>query len=372
MNSLSALFISTAILTAPLLASAGVPMVIPPTPLIHTQEPSATGESGSVTEAEQQDDQDRERAYHIPLVLNESVEEQLAFFTTRGRSAFQYWLRQSARYISMMKTIFKEYNLPEDLVYVAMIESGFNMQAVSPKKAVGPWQFMSPTGRDYGLNIDQWVDERRDPIKSTHAAAAYLKDLYNMFGSWPLALASYNAGQATVKGAMLRAQSFDFWDLTASRHIATETCTYVPRYMAALVIAKDPVTYGFMAPGNEPFEYDEVVVKKSTHIRDIANFAGCTQQEIKELNPELVRQSTPPTNYIVRIPPGTKEIYESRYATSAQKQRTRQAKIKAVRNALLISRLAPDPVEYKLSAKPQVNIVPRFAAQLSGKGSYYE
>jgi membrane-bound lytic murein transglycosylase D len=192
-----------------------------------------------------------------------------------------------------MKDIFKEKNLPEDLVYVAMIESGFNPYAVSWAKAVGPWQFMPATGKLYGLKIDWWIDERKDPIKSTMAAAEHLKDLHNLFGSWPLALASYNAGAGKVQRAVLRARSDDFWDLKASRYIRKETKNYVPKYMAATILAKNPEAYGFSINSIEPFNFDEVVVDQSTDLRLIARCADCTYEEVKELNPEIKRWVTP-------------------------------------------------------------------------------
>ncbi len=248
-----------------------------------------------------------EKPYSIPMVLNESVENHLEYFKTRGRDVFQKWLDRSARYIPVMKDIFREKNLPEDLVYVAMIESGFNPYAVSWARAVGPWQFMPQTGKLYGLKIDWWVDERKDPIKSTHAAAEHLKDLHNLFGSWPLAMASYNAGAGKVQRAVLRTRSEDFWDLKASRYIRRETKNYVPKYMAATIIAKNPDSYGFIVQPDDLFEYDEVILTESTDLRLAARCAGTSYEVIKELNPELKRWVTPPdaTNYVLRVPKGT-------------------------------------------------------------------
>ncbi len=286
--------------------------ILSPTPIMPLQEGPLL-DIPSVTTLEAADTSD-EKSFHIPLILNHSVESQIEYFTTRGRSVFQSWLNRSARYLSTMKKIFREYNLPEDLVYVAMIESGFNPQAVSPKKAVGCWQFMMATAREYGLNADRWVDERRDPIKSTRAAAAHFKDLYNLFGSWLMALASYNAGMGTMQGAALRAGSDDFWELSAARFIRMETQEYVPRYMAALIIAKNPVAYGFTAPGDKPLEYDEVIVHNSMDLRRIADYTGSSCKDIQELNPELLQLRTPKNRYVLRIPRGTKNAYHQRVA----------------------------------------------------------
>jgi membrane-bound lytic murein transglycosylase D len=269
------------------------------------------------------DDTVEEKPYQIPMILNDSVENHLEYFKTRGREVFQRWLDRSARYIPVMKDIFREKNLPEDLVYVAMIESGFNPYAVSWAKAVGPWQFMPATGKLYGLKIDWWIDERKDPIKSTLAAAEHLKDLRNLFGSWPLALASYNAGAGKVQRAVLRSRSEDFWDLKASRYIRKETKNYVPKYMAATIIAKNPEAYGFAVAGYEPFKYDEVVIEESTDLRLVARCAGCTYEEIKELNPEIKRWVTPPqySRYTLRIPAGKKEGFLTNYAAIPLEQK---------------------------------------------------
>jgi len=269
------------------------------------------------------DEAAEEKPYHIPMILNDSVENHLEYFKTRGRDSFQRWLDRSALYIPVMKDIFREKNLPEDLVYVAMIESGFNPYAVSWAKAVGPWQFMPATGKLYGLKIDWWIDERKDPIKSTMAAAEHLKDLHNLFGSWPLALASYNAGAGKVQRAVLRTRSDDFWDLKASRYIRKETKNYVPKYMAATIIAKNPGAYGFSITSIGPFKSDEVVVGQSTDLRLIARCADVTYEEIKELNPELKRWVTPPqyANYVLRIPTGRKDTFLANYAAITAEQK---------------------------------------------------
>jgi membrane-bound lytic murein transglycosylase D len=266
-----------------------------------------------------------DKPYQIPMILNESVENHLEYFKTKGRDVFQKWLDRSARYIPVMRDIFRQKNLPEDLVYVAMIESGFNPYAVSWADAVGPWQFMSQTGKLYGLRIDWWVDERKDPVKSTSAAAEHLKDLHNLFGSWPLALASYNAGAGKVQRALLRTRSEDFWDLKASRSIRRETKNYIPKYMAATIIAKNPEAYGFMVQPMEPFAFDEIVITESTDLRLIARCAGTTFETIKELNPELKRWATPPddTHYVLRIPKGTREAFVAAFAAVPADQKIR-------------------------------------------------
>jgi membrane-bound lytic murein transglycosylase D len=263
------------------------------------------------------------KPYNIPMVLNDSVENHLEYFKTRGRDVFQIWLDRSARYIPMMKQIFREKNLPEDLVYVAMIESGFNPYAVSWCRAVGAWQFMPATGKLYGLKIDWWIDERKDPIKSTNAAAEHLKDLHNLFGSWPLALASYNAGAGKVQRAVLKTRSDDFWDLKASRYIKPETKNYIPKYMAATIIAKNPEDYGFTVNAVDPYKFDEVVIEESTDLRLIARCAGCTYQDIKDLNPEIKRWVTPPNydRYTLRIPSGKKEMFLANYAAIPPEQK---------------------------------------------------
>jgi Transglycosylase SLT domain len=254
-------------------------------------------------------------------ILNDSVENHLEYFTLNGRVTFQRWLDRSARYLPLMRDIFREKNLPEELAYLAMIESGFDPYAVSRAQAVGPWQFMPATGRYYGLRINRWVDERKDPVKSTRAAAQHLTDLYDLFDSWPLALAAYNAGAPKVQRALLRAPSGEFRDLNLSRYLRKETKQYVPRYMAAAIIARDPEAYGFSVANDGPFTYDEVTVDNSTDLRLIGRWLGCTQKEIRGLNPELQQGATPPGSpYVLRLPKGARETLLIRFVAADTKR----------------------------------------------------
>jgi membrane-bound lytic murein transglycosylase D len=254
--------------------------------------------------------------YDVPIVLNASVESHLDYFNTKSRDRFQLWLNRSGRYVPLMTQIFRENGLPEDLVFVSLIESGFNPYAYSRSHAVGAWQFMKGTGRKYGLRIDRYIDERRDVVKSTHAAAAYLKDLYAMFNSWPLALASYNGGEGRVGRAMKRTNAEDFWDLRATRHLHPETRNYVPKFMAATIIAKNPGKYGFAPEYDKPLVYDEVVITRPTDLRVLAKVASVTYGELKHLNPEL-RQGVTPLgykDYRLKLPVGTKAVFEQNFS----------------------------------------------------------
>jgi membrane-bound lytic murein transglycosylase D len=250
--------------------------------------------------------------FDIPIVINSKVEQFIQYFQTTARRAFSNWLARSEKYIPIMRNLLKENGLPEDLVYLALIESGFNPHAYSRSKASGPWQFIYPTGKRYGLKTDWWIDERRDPEKSTMAAAKYLKDLYDLFECWYLAAAGYNAGEGKIATAMKRYQTEDFWELTKHRYLKQETKDYVPQMIAAALIAKDPEKYGFIGiEYQEPLRYDKVKVPEVTDLRLIAKVCEVTVEEIKELNPELSRWCTPPhfSDYEIKIPFGKKELF---------------------------------------------------------------
>ena len=207
----------------------------------------------------------------------------------------------------MIRSVLRSRDLPEELAYTAMIESGFNPLAVSRAGAKGMWQFMAATARQYGLRVDQWIDERLDPEKSTVAAASYLRDLYNMFGSWTLAQAAYNAGEVKVTRAMRATGSSDFWTLARTNHLRTETKEFVPQIHAATMIGLDPSRYGFEFNEPNPMDVDHVMVPPSTDLRRLATTSGVTIETLRSLNPVLVRAITPPGgNWNLRVPVGSR------------------------------------------------------------------
>jgi membrane-bound lytic murein transglycosylase D len=254
----------------------------------------------------------KETDFDIPIVINEKVEQFIHYFQTIRRDRFVTWLARSGRYIPVMKKLLKEHGLPEDLVYMAFIESGFDPYAYSRSKAVGPWQFISLTGKRYGLRVNWWVDERRDPEKSTIAAAKYLKDLYETFACWYLAAAGYNAGEYKIVKAMKRYRTEDFWKLTEVRYLKRETKNYVPLMIAAALVAKEPEKYGFAdVEYQEPLRYEKVKVPELTSLSLVAKACGTSLEEIKDLNPELRRGVTPPneTDYEIKIPSSMKGLF---------------------------------------------------------------
>ena len=254
----------------------------------------------------------------IPLTLNNKVTYFIAYFQTSARDVFARWLSRSERYIPMMKQVLRKERLPEDLVYLAMIESGFSPHAYSVASAVGPWQFMSGTGKRYALRIDPWIDERRDPLKSTVAAAMYLKELYGLFNKdWYLAAAGYNAGENKILRAIEMYDSKDFWRLSRGTYLKRETRDYVPKLLAAAIIAKEPAKYGFADVAYlSPIELDTVIIPSRTDLELVAKICDVPYQTIRDLNPELRRWCTPPDypNYALKIPKGKKAIFETGYA----------------------------------------------------------
>ncbi len=253
--------------------------------------------------------------YDMPIILNDRVRASIKYFQTDAREAFKRYYSRSTKFLPMIHEIFRSYGLPEDLAYLALVESGYNTKAYSWAKAAGLWQFISSTGKLYGLKRSWWYDERRDAVKSTHAAAKYLKWLYKRYGDWELAMAAYNAGPGKVSRTMKRDKTSDYWKL---RHLRRETKNYIPLYMAATIICKNPRKYGFNPDEIEfqdPLEHDVVVIDKTLALKDVAKAVGASEKELLELNSELLRKHTPPKakRYNLKIPKGTKVIFAAAY-----------------------------------------------------------
>ena len=246
----------------------------------------------------------------IPIIRDQKVDGHIRYFHIAIRDRFEQWLIRLAHYKPHVERIFSEFNLPNDLVFLSLVESGFNPHAYSRARATGPWQFMKGTAKLYGLRVDRYVDERRDPIKSTVAAARYLRDLYDLFGTWPLAMAAYNAGEGKVMRALRKARAEDYWEIARTKHIRRETKEYVPRFMAAAIIAKNPVQYGFSDESPPLFEFEEMVIERAIPLQTLSEVSGVSLVELRRLNPELRLGITPPDDrhYILKVPVGTKEL----------------------------------------------------------------
>ncbi|MFZ5447485.1 MAG: transglycosylase SLT domain-containing protein [Thermodesulfobacteriota bacterium] len=255
---------------------------------------------------------DHQVKFDVPIQMNKQVRAYLVYFSTERKAVITRYLARSTRYLPMIQEIFQEAGLPEDLAYLAMIESGFNNKAYSPAAACGMWQFIKGTGLRYGLVIDSYVDERRDPEKATRAAAKYLLDLYKQFGSWYLAAASYNCGEGRVQRELNQSNHKNFWELSANMCLPTETKNYVPQMIAATIIAKNPEKFGFKnVPYLPPLKVDKVKVNETTSLTAAAVAVNVPKEELAALNPELLRGITPPgtPSYNLNLPANSKELF---------------------------------------------------------------
>ena len=285
----------------------------PPTTLQGVRGPRADDELLDLVEK----DLDRafeQRAESRPLEFSKAVIENskvryfVNYFSGNGKSYFEKILARSGKYLPMISRVLREEGLPEELAYLALIESGFIANATSIHGAVGLWQFLPTTARQYGLRIDRWVDERRDPVKSTRAAAAYLKDLHDYFGRWYLATAAYNAGQGAIDRAMQRTGAKDFWSLSRKSQLSEETRNFVPKFVAVTLIATNLQKYGFTDILYErPLEYEEVEIETPLKLATVAELAGAEFASIRELNPALLRSATPPGDkkFWLKLPDGS-------------------------------------------------------------------
>ena len=248
----------------------------------------------------------------LPLMMTDQVAGYINYFSTRGHGTLERGLTRSGRYREMIQRTFREEGVPQDLIYLAQAESGFHPYAVSRAGARGIWQFMASRARAYDLHRDTWTDDRQDPEKSTRAAARHLKDLYNQFGDWYLAMAAYNSGPGTVQSAVKRTGYADFWELYRRNVLPKETRNYVPIIVAVTIMAKNPAQYGLddIVPDRE-LAYDTVKINYSVDLRLVAECVGATSEELQELNPGLLRMTTPKGRFDLHLPAGTGEKYQA-------------------------------------------------------------
>jgi len=265
------------------------------------------GLSGEDLRAEQEQVRvaEHDTTFDLPIDLNDKVLAWVRLFSTERKGFVEGALSRGTRYLPMVRQIFAEEGIPTDLAYLAVVESGFKNSAKSRAKAVGMWQFIRSTGRIYGLTGNAWVEERMDPVKAARASARYLKNLYNSCGDWYLALVGYNAGPLTTERAIDNLGTKNFWDMARSRWLRNQTKNYVPEILAAILIGHFPERYGLNVVSMPPFVYETVEVDNMTSLSVLARFAGTDVEALKDLNPELLRASTPPGRYTLRIPPGT-------------------------------------------------------------------
>lgn len=255
-----------------------------------------------------------DRDGHLPLILNKRVERMISLLSERKHKEFQLWLDRYAQYASTIRPILASYGLPEELIFLAMIESGLNPKAYSYAHAVGPWQFIYSTGKRYDLKRDWWVDERRDMIKSTHAGAQYLKDLHDEFDNWYLAMAAYNTGEARIRRTIRREGHRDYWRMIT---LPRQTRNYVATVIAAAIIGQDPERYGFTIKELEQWEFETINVPRSLDLDKIARNLNVNYAELKAINPELRQGVTPPRKapYPLRVPVGKGDIDPKKLAS---------------------------------------------------------
>ena len=249
--------------------------------------------------------------HDLPLTVNDAVLAYLNYFKTpRGSAIVETGLRRAGRYREMVRRVLKEEGLPQDLIYLAQAESAFLPQAVSKAGARGMWQFMSFAGRKYGLQKTWWVDERQDPEKATRAAARDLRDLYDQFGDWYLAMAAYNSGAGAVQHAVERTGYADFWELYHRNVLPKETMNYVPIILALTLISKDPARYGIEFDAEPPLEADKVKPGQAIDLRLVAETIDTDLESLRSMNPELLRLVTPPDpEFVLSLPEGTAERF---------------------------------------------------------------
>lgn len=253
----------------------------------------------------------------LPLVSNDLVDGVITYFQNRGQGFIENILRRIGKYQPMISAVLQKEGVPQELIYLAAAESAFNPFAISRMRCVGIWQFSRGTGRLYGLKENAWVDEREDPVKETEAAARHLKDLYQTFGDWYLAMAAYDSGPLTVQRAIERTGYADFWDLRRLHALPTETENYVPIFLATALIGKNPKAFGFDVTPDPPIEADHVKVSVPTNLHLVADLINHPAEELIQLNPSLRRWTTPANDpdFVLNLPAGTGDTFEQAIAS---------------------------------------------------------
>ncbi len=277
----------------------------------------------------------------VPLIQNRFVTNSLVYYTLKRPEVMELWLKRSEVYMPMIQRILKEEKVPEELAYLAFIESGLNPTARSWAAAAGMWQFIAATGRVYGLEVNWWIDERRDPEKATRAAARHLRDLHNIWGDWHLAMANYNISPRGLNRAISRAGGKkDYWE--AYPYLPRETRGYVPGFIATAMIGLNPVEFGFQKKyEGEPYSYEVAEVEGLMPLDDLAKAAGITTEELKDYNPELLRWATPPGNkYPLKMPKGVKEKFLLAYKDIPKDNRAQSITMHTVRSGESIGIIA--------------------------------
>jgi membrane-bound lytic murein transglycosylase D len=246
----------------------------------------------------------------LPLMMTDQVAGYINYFSNRGRSTLEHALTRAGQYQDMIQRVLKEEGVPQDLIYLAQAESGFHPLALSHSGARGIWQFMASRARGYGLQRNWWVDDRQDPEKATRAAARHLKDLFNQFGDWYLAMAAYNSGPGMVQSAVKRTGYADFWELYRRNVLPKETRNYVPIILAVTIMAKNPGQYGLDELVREkPIPYDSVKIDYAVDLRLVAECVDATAADLQDLNPSLLRMTTPKEGFDLHLPVGSKEKF---------------------------------------------------------------
>lgn len=292
--------------------------------------------------------------FDVPIEINDHVLAWVDRYSRQHKFSFESGLKRSGRYIEMFREIFAEEGVPQDLVYMAHVESGYKTSAYSRAHARGVFQFIASTARRYGLRVDYWADERADPEKSARAAARYMKDLYAEFGDWYLALAAYNAGEGKIRRAIARTGKRNFWSIARTRYIRRETKNHIPAIIAATLLSKDPDKYGLSAEFDPPVRYDTFEVVGAADLRVLARCAGTDTATMRRLNPALRRSQTPPDGRTeVRVPPGSGLTASAALEAIPSKERVLYARHR-VRKGDTLSRISR---EYGVSVRSiqQVN-----------------